>query len=136
MKIGAAVLLTAGCVASPESYLAAHPEMPARIAASIRQRNVVEGMTREQVRLVWGMPDSKPGWSEGDSWAYQRSGNGGGQASSSSWGMPFNNSNNTDSSQQSQSSLYAPRSPSSPVRRMVYFRGDQVVLVEKAAGEL
>lgn len=131
MQISAVALLLAGCAASPESYLAAHPETPARIAASIRQRDVVEGMNREQVRAAWGTPDSKPGWAEGESWCYQRSTHDSAQGLSTDWGTPFNNK--TDSSQQRQSP-FGTLAPSP--KRMVYFRGEQVVLVEKAAGEL
>lgn len=128
----ATFLLMAGCVASPESYLAAHPETPSHIASSMRRGDVVAGMTREQVRLIWGMPDSKAEWSEGDSWAYVRSGHGG-TPRLPEWGAtPVK----IDDSTQDQTPPSSPPMVGGKPRRMVYFRGDQVVLVEKAAGEL
>lgn len=125
-------LLMIGCVASPESYLTAHPGTPPNIAASIRQGDVVVGMTREQVRLVWGMPNSKAEWSGGDSWAYTRSGYQGVEKLPSEWGMPVNSARNK---QPSQASFAPPMQPAGKPRKMVYFHGDQVVVVEKAEGE-
>lgn len=126
-------LLLAGCVASTESHLAAHPETPPHIAASMRSRDVVEGMTREQVRLVWGVPDSKAGWAEGDSWAYRRSVHQGAPRTPSNWGDPFKSATNPP---QDQAASILPLTTDGRPRRMVYFRGNQVVLVEKSANEL
>lgn len=133
MQIIPAALLMAGCVGSTESYLAAHPETSASIAASMRQKDVVEGMTREQVRLVWGMPSSKPGWSQGDSWAYNRSANAENSNKLGQWG---NAPGTGGGAQQEQMPFGFVQENGGKPRRMVYFRGDQVVLVEKAAGEL
>lgn len=129
----ATALLMGGCVDSPQSYLAAHRDIPPNIAASMRQGDVVAGMTREQVRIIWGTPDRKGGWSGGASWTYIRSGNGGADRLSSTWGQPINNGT---TAQQNQLPLSPSMMTAGKPRRMVYFRGDQVVLVEKAEGEL
>ncbi|HEY1051665.1 MAG TPA: hypothetical protein VGE39_17960, partial [Prosthecobacter sp.] len=81
------------------------------------------------VRAAWGTPDTKPGWAEGESWCYLRSTHDRSQGLSTDWGTPFNSK--TDSSQ--SQSTFGTLSPGP--RRMVYFRGDGVVLVEKAPGE-
>ncbi len=128
---GVLLLLTSGCT-TPASYVAAHPELPANIANSIRQGDVVAGMTRDQVQLVWGSPERKSVWDGGDSWSYKRPANRGAGGSAGGPGMPPVPS--TMQQDQEPADIF-PVGGVKP-QKMVYFRGDRVVLVEKAAGEL
>lgn len=129
-----ATLLVVSCATSPESYLAAHPDTPANIASSLRQGDVIVGMTREQARIAWGAPSATAEWTGGDSWLYYRSSADDARSRMSTWGSEFDTKNHVPDMKTTASNPFS-TTPTKP-RRMLYFRGDQVVNVEKAPGEL
>lgn len=70
----AAVLaFAAGCFNPVASYLASHPDTPYRVRTAMKRETIVDGMTKEAVRVVWGAPRKiERTGTRTESWRYNR----------------------------------------------------------------
>ena len=74
----AALLAASGCTPRSEQkaraeYLVLHPNMPRHIREAIRNKSIVRGMTKADVRISWGRPCriEKVG-DKTEAWIYKR----------------------------------------------------------------